>query len=1107
MDGDLSTTHLLHGMRLVNRRTGEHTGACPHCQAGTNRYHVWTKPGTDGRPAWRYWCRCCGVSGVIGVPSHDQAPASVRPLTALSPAANPCAAHIPFYRQLYELTALWAHGWLLDAANPEPLASLAKRGVSQATAIHHLLGYALDDPQSLVRYLSDWAPDLMPYTQEAGLLVVDRQGILRTHWNLCGALLFPTIAEGEITDLRARKLGVGAKARSLACSPRERGAIYPFGWDEIGDADTVMLTESGEFKTLVPLAAYQAGDLSIPTIGCPGINGMPATLGRALLAKGVRCVIIGYDSQPRSVSNGTIQLAPEELWTLKHGTLLLDAGLEVRVLRLPLSRADLAKPHPKSDLDDFCLHNGPHRLQQLIDDAPLLNDYYQSLPRSLCDAARIPPPSAYPTRRARPQRISSPAPAAAPTSRLTLDRARADIRMQVAHHAQQHGGMLVLAHPPGTGKGFNTIEGLKDYLRADPDPGFIVWTSLRKAQIADQQGLQFIPLHGRHAGNCWKLPEALELGRKGYPIRDVLCTRRCPHAARCAYLNQFNQEGDFFAAMPLLQATHWWRDAGVVVLDEFDPSQLTRMIQLTSADLAAMARASCCPHAKAVVRWLAQVLAATTERTLTGSLLYQELDAAADAEGLSFAATLRLAVDALPATDTQPGLSQLPTNATLADYQALPPGYLPTLLRLLDREQRKRLIGQRFTSRVEARNGYLLLYLRLDHVIEQLAYPDQPKIILDGTANRALLEAIFPHTPIRVEQPRLAGASRVIQVIGQDWAKTTLQGQRLERWYDAIAERIRPDRPTLVVTTLEWEDNVRLALAQRGYSPDLVRVDHYGGLRGSNAYKGFDVVLAQVYNPNLEQTIRTARALFADDPTPLDERIILEERTLTDATGASWRIQVPTAADPRIAALLHAHREAEMEQAALRGRPLEHPEAQITILASLPLPGLPPTIICAAASSPQSNPGRERAMGDRLLAATQQLLDDGKRVLDAPTIARSAGVSVVTVRKHWEAIASRLHLRAVKQRATYLMPRGGQRIQLRAVLLRRGRQVPPATHSSAASEHAVRLPSAPMLDQARNMESVTRLICHSLASRRIRLPYRRTRHRRRRHQPPARAPG
>jgi len=557
--------------------------------------------------------------------------------------------------------------------------------------------------------------------------------------------------------------------------------------------------------------------------------------------------------------------------------------------------------------------------------------------------------------------------------------------------------------------------------------------------------------------------------------------------------------------MPLLQATHWWRDAGVVVLDEFDPAQLTRVVQLTSADLAAMAHATRCPHAKAIVRWLAQVLAIATERTLAGSLLYQELEAAAGAEGLSFAATLRLAVDALPAAETQLGPSQLPTNATLADYQALPPGYLATLLRLLDREQRKRLVGQRFTSRIEARNGYLFLYLRLEHLIEQLACPDQPKIILDGTANRTLLEAIFPHTPIHIEQPQLAGASRVIQVIGQDWAKSTLQGQRLDRWYDAIAARIRPDRPTLVVTTLEWEPEVGAALRQRGHAAPLVQIGHYGGLRGSNAYKGFDVLLAQVYNPNLEQLIRTARALFADDSTPLDERITVENRTLTDATGASWCIPIPTAADPRIAALLHAHREAEMEQAALRGRPLEHPEAQITILASLPLPGLPPTIICAATSSPQSNAGRQRALIDRLLVATQQLLDNGKRVLDAPMIARSANVSVVTVRKHWEALASRLHLRAVKQRGTHPMPRGGQRIQTRAVLVRRGRQVPPAT-PSIPGEQSAPMSSGPMPDQARNMGSVTRLIRRPLASRCIHNPYHRPRYRRR-WQPPARAPG
>ena len=67
-----------------------------------------------------------------------------------------------------------------------------------------MLGYALHDEQALVAFLNEHAPELMPYAQEAGLLILDRQGVLRTHWNLCGALLFPTIADGAITDLRAQ---------------------------------------------------------------------------------------------------------------------------------------------------------------------------------------------------------------------------------------------------------------------------------------------------------------------------------------------------------------------------------------------------------------------------------------------------------------------------------------------------------------------------------------------------------------------------------------------------------------------------------------------------------------------------------------------------------------------------------------------------------------------------------------------------------------------------------------------------------------------------------------------------------------------------------------
>ena len=1103
----------LEGMRLISARTGEYVGPCPHCRAGRDRYHIWTRPGTGGRPGGRYWCRACGASGLllaeqadhehVGAPDDVQVPSH--------PYATPLPAHISQYRQLYELTALWAHRWLLDDSNPEPLEFLARRGVTREVAERHMLGYTLCDEQALVAFLTEYVPELLPYAEEAGLLVTDRQGVLRTHWNLCGALLFPTLAEGAVTDLRARSLRFGAKTRSLAGSPSDRGAIYPFGWDELHGADTVILTESGEFKTLIPLAAYEDGTLSVPTIGIPGINGVPPDLGPRLRAKGVRCVLIAYDTQPRPIRDGVSVLAPEELWTIKHGRMLAEAGLEVRVIRMPLSAAERAQPSPKTDLDAFYLQHGPRRLQQHIDEAPLLDVYTASIPRTLLREANLSPPTPYPTHRARPRPTAPPlaltpaSPASSLSNATTLAQVRAEIRKLSCEHAQHGSGFLVLAHPPGAGKGQNTALGLIDYLRADPDPGYIVWAGLRKGQIADQDGLSFVPLHGRHASNCRKLPEAQELSRKGYGVRAGLCQRRCPHVGRCAYFRQFEQEADFFAAQPLLQATNWWREAGVVVLDEFDPSQLARIVRLSSADLAAMAHACHCPHATTLLGWLGQLLASTIDRSLMGALLYQELDALAEVDGLDLTETLQRAIDTLPDEATRASLPMLPAHATLADYQALPPGYLAPLLTILAGEQRKRMGGIHFTSRIEARHGVLLLYLRLEHLIEQLARAEQPKIILDGTANPHLLAALYPHTPIQVERPLIRGDVRVIQVLGQDWAKTTLHGARLERWYDAIASQLRPGRPTLVVTTAACEADVRQALVERGHSTDLVRVGHYGGLRGSNAYKGYDVILAQVYHPNRDEIIRTARALFADDKSELDERMILLSRTLTDSTGASWEIQVPTFADPRLASLLESRRECEMAQAALRGRPYEHPDAQITILGCLPLPGLAPTTITLAPAMLSSNDDRSRMALARLIQAARQLLDQGQRVLDAPSLARAAGVSVATVRKHWAALASSLHLRALKLRSRQRMPHGGQREHIRAVLIRRGRSAP--ADASDRTTLPISSTTAPaMIDHAHNKSLDIGVIVHSFLFWRARPRRRHARSRIRHQHPPARAP-
>jgi hypothetical protein len=1088
-------------MRLVSRNGREYVGPCPFCaDGGTDRFHVWMEA-SGGRPAGRYWCRVCDRRGLLKNLDRDEGSAwqpEARPVQVHTsrPRVEPNPDHAHFYRELYAAVALWAHAWLLEPCNPEARAYLHRRGLSDATITHFVLGAALRDDESLLTYLRQTCPEAFPYAEEAGLVVTGDDGRLRTHWNLRGRIVFPYIADGQVVDLRTRTYDGQKGYRSLG-PYLERGALSPFGWDSIAPGTKTVIVTEAEFKALAALQAFHAGELAYPTLGQPGLTVFRETWAENLRAKGVEEVVLCYDSQPRPHKDGVPGLAPEEQWSVRHGATCAAAGLRVRVARLPLAPGE-----GKAEIDTFLPRFGVERFQHLIDTAPLLLDFHRSLNHALLERHNLPVPNTYPVRRERPTRLSvkeaghifTVEQPRAPS--MSLAEARAAIVSLVEQHVTTGEGFLVLAHPPGTGKGFNTTQGLKQWKQATPTgddgSGFLVWTAQRKAQLHDQQGSELIQLEGRHHGNCRKLAEAMVLTQKGYSVKEALCERRCPFIDRCAYLRQFGQEGDFFAATPLLKATGWWQDAGVVVLDEFDPSGLIHHVSLTTADLAAMSRS----HAKApaiqtVLRWIAQAVATTTDRTLSGVLLLDELDRQAGAEDGCFETMLDEALAELPPPEELNTLRGLPTGATLADYQALPPGHTATLLSQLARELGLRQEGRRVTSRLEARDGRLELFLRVEHLVERLARADQPKIILDATANAALLAALFPNTPLRVEQPVLAGGARVVQVVGRDWAKSSLRSRsanvavrRRERWVDDVASHIRPGRKTLVVCTLEWAEELRASLAERGYF-DVVVV-HYGALRGSNAYRGYDVILAQVYHPNLDAVIHDGRALFADDEEPLDERLVTEARLLHDATGATWRVHVPIFADRRLQALLEQRREAELLQCALRGRPFDHPDVQITLLFSLPVPGLPPTVIVEAPTSPASNGGRERATKARLCAAAQQLLDKGAKVIEVGHLANEAQASVSTVRRHLAHVAARLHLQLRTRRRTVAMPRGGVRSVKRLVLLRRGRVVPPkpdrlsgAQESEAgASTLAEPGTSVVMIDRACKKRFIARLIRH-----------------------------
>jgi hypothetical protein len=1056
---------LLATLHPANRRSHEHYGPCPFCGGDprrSDRFRVWLEPGNE-----RFWCRACNERGPLNKLFDDKQPrlhtiARQRPRSRKRAEAAP--AHQEQYREIYTAVALWASANLHDSANPDALAYLQRRGLAPTTIREHLLGVTRRDPQALVEHLRDDHPTLLPYAETAGVLITNPDGELQTHPNLCGCLVFPYLANSEVTDLRTRSFP-GKGYRSLAGGYESRGAIFPFGWNMLDDTtDTVILTE-GEIKALAANQAYTAGKLSAPALAHPGLSYLRPEWSQQLRAHGITTVILAYDSQPRSMRDGHPTLAPEESWSLRHGAALAAAGLHVRVLRLPLRPGET-----KIDLDEFLLTHGTTRLQHLIDTAPDLATYQRSLPRNLIKEAKLRLPNPYPTRRKRPQRLTDHnIPKQEQSTTIDLTTARTQIATLAQNHAANGKGILVLAHPPGTGKGHNTALGLKNYLQSHPNPGYVVWTGLRKDQIHDQQTLPLIPLHGRNSNNCQKFSEAQILTGRGYNVHSSLCQRRCPYVDHCTYLRQFHQEGDLFASQPLLQATGWWKEAGIIVLDEFDPSQLTRIVDLNSANLAAIAREHNDPAALTVLRWIATLLSDCLDRSLTGALLLQELIKIAQRETLDFAHTLKKALATLPPDDEINQLRNLPNGATLADYHALPPNYLHILLRQLERELLRYTSGQQYTSRLEINQGILKLFLRLEHLITQLSRPDQPKLILDATANPTLIQSIFPNTPLQVERPTIAGAAHIRQIINRDWAKTTLRSTRRNDWYNAVASHIRPERPTLVVCTLACANDLRAALAARGHHNIIVT--HYGALRGSNQYKGYDVILAQVYHPNLDAIIHEGRALFADNHDPLDERLITTERTLTDTCGESWVVQVPTFADHRLAALLEQRREAEMAQAALRGRPFEHPEAQITLLFGLPLPQLPPTEVQSDMLSPKSNAARFDEAREKVLEAAKALFAANKHVIDVEDIENITQQSVPTIRKHMAAVASHLKVRLVKRKRWVKLPNGGHRTYDRSVLIQQNHQTPAQEQPSSLETTATI-----DIDHAHNTDHVTRVI-------------------------------
>ncbi len=283
------------------------------------------------------------------------------------------------------------------------------------------------------------------------------------------------------------------------------------------------------------------------------------------------------------------------------------------------------------------------------------------------------------------------------------------------------------------------------------------------------------------------------------------------------------------------------------------------------------------------------------------------------------------------------------------DVHQAPYTHLFTTLALLARESAAALRGEPYVHRVVAGQGALTLLLR-HPVNDQLP---AHLVWLDATANERLYHACFGR-PVEVVDAQPATHGRVYQLYERANTKTSLiPREKVEgkAWESAD-----------VAPTTKTSQSVQLVrrIVERGYQAPVVisfqgvlekselgalRHVHFYAARGTNAFEDSDAtIIVGTPQPSLYDLERLAAMLFFERDKAFAAEWTVAERPYRwagpDGQGASY----PTSGfwgDPDLQAVLWSVREAEIIQAAHRGRPVNH-ATDIWLLTNVPIDELPP---------------------------------------------------------------------------------------------------------------------------------------------------------------------
>jgi hypothetical protein len=269
------------------------------------------------------------------------------------------------------------------------------------------------------------------------------------------------------------------------------------------------------------------------------------------------------------------------------------------------------------------------------------------------------------------------------------------------------------------------------------------------------------------------------------------------------------------------------------------------------------------------------------------------------------------------------------------------PVILPRLVRGLERELPRWLGGGEWNSRLHVLNGRLhLLEPRRFSLAEGEVLP---LAILDATADGMLLSLLLGG-PVCVERGEIEpppGMRHIAVRTGKRYPKYSLtEAKHKEESLARVVKEVRYLLDRLDPRGLEGAAGrvglityagCEVELGERLHIPEQRR-GHFWGVRGSNAFEECAILLiVGTPLPNVEQIGWWARALYAEDPSPIDT-------SADDGEEGRRRFR-----DPRVQGLANYLVRTELTQAAHRNRPLRYEDRVVVTLTTGEVDYLPIT--------------------------------------------------------------------------------------------------------------------------------------------------------------------